>query len=155
MSNVGLESIDHTVQLTHQWINDLDTRLGWDNKHRSFRLLRAVLQAVRDWLPVNDAAHFGAQLPELLRGIYYEQWRPAATPVKDRSRSDFIERIDDAFANERLLVAVEAVTMVFDLLCDKLSAGEIEKVRHSMPADLRALWPSASQTGRRAMAGRT
>ena len=82
MSNVGLESIDHTVQLTHQWINDLDTRLGWENKHRSFRLLRAVLQAVRDWLPVDDAVHFGAQLPELLRGIYYEHWRPTTTPVK-------------------------------------------------------------------------
>ena len=40
MSAVGLESIEHTVQLTHAWINDLDTRLGWDNKHRSYRLLR-------------------------------------------------------------------------------------------------------------------
>ncbi len=152
MSSIGLESIDHTVQLTHQWINDLDTRLGWDNKHRSFRLLRAVLQAVRDWLPVNDAAHFGAQLPELLRGIYYEQWRPAATPVKDRSRSDFVGRIDDAFANDKLLFAAEAVAIVFELICDKLSAGEIEKVRHSLPADLRVLWPPASQTDKRATA---
>ena len=152
MGNVGLESIDHTVQLTHQWINDLDARLGWENKHRSFRLLRAVLQAVRDWLPVNDAVHFGAQLPELLRGIYYEQWRPSATPVKDRSRSDFVGRIEDAFANDRLLFAAEAITTVFDLLCDKLSAGEVEKVRHALPADLRVLWPAVLQSGRRAMA---
>ena len=27
MSAMGLESIDHTVQLTHVWINDLDARL--------------------------------------------------------------------------------------------------------------------------------
>ena len=60
MSAVGLESIDHTVQLTHIWINDLDARLGWENKHRSYRLLRTVLQAVRDWLPVNEAAGFGS-----------------------------------------------------------------------------------------------
>jgi len=145
MSNVGLESIDHTVQLTHQWINDLDTRLGWENKHRSFRLLRAVLQAVRDWLPVDDAVHFGAQLPELLRGIYYEHWRPTTTPVTHRSKLDFVGRIDDAFENDRLLFTAEAVTAVFDLLCDKLSAGEIEKVRHALPADLRALWPVVSQ----------
>ena len=145
MSNVGLESIDHTVQLTHQWINDLDTRLGWENKHRSFRLLRAVLQAVRDWLPVDDAVHFGAQLPELLRGIYYEHWRPTTTPVPHRSKLDFVGRIDDAFENDRLLFTAEAVTAVFDLLCDKLSAGEIEKVRHALPADLRALWPVVSQ----------
>jgi uncharacterized protein (DUF2267 family) len=95
---------------------------------------------------------FGAQLPELLRGICYEQWRPAATPVKDRSRADFVGQIDDAFANDRLLFAAEAVATVFALLCDRLSAGEIEKVQHSLPADLRALWPVASQAEERAMA---
>ena len=43
MSAVGLESIEHTVQLTHTWINDLDARLGWENKHRSYRLLRTFV----------------------------------------------------------------------------------------------------------------
>ena len=92
MSAVRLESIDHTVQLTHIWINELDDRLGWADKHRSYRLLRTVLQAVRDWLSVNEAAGFGAQLPELLRGIYYEHWRPATTPVKNRHKADFIAK---------------------------------------------------------------
>lgn len=142
MSAVGLDSIDHTVQLTHQWINALDSRLGWDNKHRTYRLLRAVLQAVRDWLPVNEAAAFGAQLPELLRGVYYEHWRPATTPARHRSRADFLARIADVFANDPILFTTEAITAVFDLLSDKMAAGEIEKVRHGLPADLRALWPS-------------
>jgi uncharacterized protein (DUF2267 family) len=97
MSAVGLESIDHTVQLTHIWINDLDARLGWENKHRSYHLLRSVLHAIRDWLKVEEAAKFGAQLPELLRGVYYEQWRPAKAPVKRRSKADFIARIDHPF----------------------------------------------------------
>lgn len=145
MSAVGLEGIEHTVQLTHQWVNDLDARLGWENKHRAYRLLRTVLQAVRDWLPVNEAAGFGAQLPELLRGVYYEHWRPAATPVKHRHRDDFIARVDSAFQNDPLIFATDAVTAVFELLSDKIAAGEIEKVRHALPADLRALWPSRSE----------
>ena len=145
MSAVGLESIDHTVQLTHIWINDLDARLGWENKHRSYRLLRTVLQAVRDWLPVNEAAGFGAQLPELIRGIYYEHWRPAATPVKQRHRADFVARIDSAFKTDPLLFTADAITAVFELLSEKVAAGEIEKVRHALPADIRALWPHSSQ----------
>jgi uncharacterized protein (DUF2267 family) len=145
MSAVGLECIDHTVQLTHVWINDLDTRLGWDNKHRSYRLLRTVLQAVRDWLPVNEAVGLGAQLPALLRGVYYEHWRPAATPVKQRSKADFIARIADAFENDPILFTSEAVTAVFELLSDKIAAGEIEGVRHELPAGIRALWPLPSQ----------
>ena len=63
MSAVGLQSIDHTVQLTHIWINDLDARLGWENKHRSYRLLRSVLQTLRDWLRIEETAGLGAQLP--------------------------------------------------------------------------------------------
>ena len=67
MSAVGLESIEHTVQLTHKWPNDLNVRLGLGDKHRSFRLLRTVHQALGDWLSVNGAAGFGSQPPELPR----------------------------------------------------------------------------------------
>lgn len=145
MSAKGLETIDHTVQLAHAWINELDKRLGWENKHRSYRLLRAVLQAVRDWLPVNEAAGFGAQLPELLRGVYYEDWRPATTPVQHRHKADFVARIDSAFKADPLNSTADEVAAVFSLLSEKISAGEVEKVRHGLPADLRALWPAASE----------
>jgi len=145
MSAVGLASIEHTVQLTHVWINELDKRLGWDNKPRSYRLLRTVLQAVRDWLPVNEAAGLGAQLPELLRGVYYEHWRPAATPAKKRSRADFVARIDAAFRTDPIIFSPEAISAVFELVSVKIAAGEVEKVRHELPADIRALWPVAAR----------
>jgi uncharacterized protein (DUF2267 family) len=141
MSATGLESIEHSVQLTHMWINNLDERLGWENKHRSYRLLRTVLQAIRDWLPVDDAAGFGAQLPELLRGVYYEHWRPATTPVKKRSKADFIARVDGAFKTDPIMFTPEAVSTLFALLSEKLTPGEITQVHHALPADIRALWP--------------
>jgi uncharacterized protein (DUF2267 family) len=143
MSAVGLESIDHTVQLTH--LNNLDARLGWDNKHRSYRLLRTMLQAVRDSLSTNEAASFGAQLPELLRSVYYEHWRPVATPVKQRHKADFLVRIDNSFGPDPLIFTAGSITAVFKLLSNKIAAGEIEKVRHALPADVRALWLTPSQ----------
>ena len=152
MSAAGLESIEHTVQLTHIWINDLDSRLGWGNKHRSYRLLRTVLQALRDWLPVNEAVGLGAQLPELLRGVYYEHWRPNTTPVKHRKKADFISRIADAFRNDPIPFVSDVVTVVFELLSEKIAAGEIEDVRHELPAEIRVLWPLPSQTAWRAVA---
>ena len=145
MSAVGLESIDHTVQLTHIWINDLDARLGWENKHRSYRLLRSVLQTLRDWLRIEETAGLGAQLPELLRGVYYEHWRPATTPVKKRSKADFIARIDDAFKADPISFTPDAISAVFALLSDKITAGEIEHAHHALPGDIRALWPLPSQ----------
>jgi uncharacterized protein (DUF2267 family) len=144
MSAVGLESIEHTVHVTHTWINELDELLGWSNKSRSYRLLRSVLQALRDWLPVNEAADFAAQLPNLLRGVYYEQWRPAATPVKPRSKSDFLGRIDHAFVGDPILHTEDAVRITFRFLSTKIAAGEIADIKHALPADLRALWTLSS-----------
>jgi uncharacterized protein (DUF2267 family) len=142
MSTPGLEAIDHTVQLTHQWINELDQRMEWDNKSRSYRLLRVVLQALRDWLMVNEAVDFAAQLPILLRGVYYEHWRPATTPRKERDKATFLARVDAAFRTDPIAHTADAVSRVFQFLSSKIGAGEIEDIRKSLPADLRALWPA-------------
>jgi uncharacterized protein (DUF2267 family) len=141
MSPAGLEGLARTVELTHIWIKDLDDRLDWNDKPRSYRLLKAVLHALRDWLPVNESADFAAQLPGLLRGAYYEQWRPATTPVKNRSKADFIARVEDAFKADPLVQPSRSVMAVFALLSKKISAGEIEDVRHALPAELRDIWP--------------
>jgi uncharacterized protein (DUF2267 family) len=145
MSTDGLEGIERTVQVTHGWINDLDSALGWNNKSRTYRLLRTVLQAIRDWLPANEAADFAAQLPELLRGVYYEHWRPATTPVKHRHRDDFLARIDHAFTSDPFVSTPDVVSTVFVFLGQKVSGGEINDVRQSLPADLRELWPASSR----------
>jgi uncharacterized protein (DUF2267 family) len=141
MSAQGLEGLDHTVQQTHIWINELDARLEWNNKARSYRLLKAVLHALRDSLQVNEAADLGAQLPGLLRGAYYEQWRPSTTPTKNRKIEDFLGRVDEQFRKDPLANSAQAVMAVFQLLSKKISEGEIEDVRRSLPEDVRNIWP--------------
>lgn len=140
MSIKGLEGLQHTLELTHTWINDLDERLEWQNKPRAYRLLKSVLHALRDWLQLNEAVDLGAQLPALLRGIYYEQWRPAGTPVRTRSKTAFLARIDGDFHQDPLPNTEQAVMAVFELLSKKVTAGEIEHVRHALPDDLRTIW---------------
>jgi uncharacterized protein (DUF2267 family) len=103
-----------------------------------------VLQTLRDWLPVNESADLAAQLPTLLRGVYYEHWRPGTTPVKQRSKADFLARVDQAFAGEPMQYTAEAVSIAFQFLSTKIAAGEIADVRQSLPADLRALWSLSS-----------
>jgi uncharacterized protein (DUF2267 family) len=141
MSSVGLESLEHTVQLTHIWINELDERLGWSNKPRSYRLLKAVLHALRDRLQLNEAADLAAQLPTLLRGAYYEQWRPGAVAVKHRSKVDFLAEVGASFKSDPLPQPSQAVIAVFELLSKKISRGEIDDVRRALPEELRNMWP--------------
>ena len=141
MSAQGLEGLERTVQLTHVWINDLDDRLEWNNKARSYRLLKAVLHALRDSLRVNEAVDLGAQLPGLLRGAYYEQWRPAKTPIKSREMKDFLARVSNEFKRDRLGEPSRAVMAVLQLLTAKITEGEIADVRACLPEAVRNFWP--------------
>ena len=136
-----LPAINHTVQLTHEWLADLSGRLGDIEQKRSYRLLRVALQALRDWLGVNEAAHLGAQLPTLVRGLYYEGWQPAKTPVREHGKAAFIARIEKAFETDPLDDPEEAVSAVFALLNSRISEGEAEDVRGCLPKTLRDLWP--------------
>jgi uncharacterized protein (DUF2267 family) len=145
MSTQGLEGLEHTVQLTHAWINELDRRLQWDNKGRSYRLLKAVLHALRDSLRVNEVVDLGAQLPTLLRGAYYEQWQPSKAPAKGRSIEQFIESVNGSFQRDPLEDSAKAIMAVFQLLTTKVTEGEIEDVRRGLPESLRTIWPASSR----------
>ncbi len=138
MSAQGLEVIDETVQQTHEWINDLAARTGSEDKRQTLRLMRAVLRAIRDHIPHTEAAHLSAQLPVLVRGFYWEGWRPAATPVHPRGREAFVGAVRQFYDRPEEELAPE-VRAVFALLEDRLTEGEIGDVRAMLPEDVRQL----------------
>jgi uncharacterized protein (DUF2267 family) len=141
MSTAGLETLDHSVQLAHEWINELDATLAWGNKHRSWQLLRAVLQTLRDCLPVAEGAHFASQLPLILRGVYYEHWRPAGQAARGWDRDRFFARVQEQFSRDPIEDVGDAIEAVFDLLECHISEGEIAHVIGCLPNELRTLWP--------------
>lgn len=141
MTTTGIRSLDHSVQTAAEWLNELSEKLGWADRKAAYLLMRTVLHAVRDWLNPDEAADLAAQLPILIRGIYYEGWNPSATPVHPRGKAEFLERVDKAFATDKLYNVEETVGAVFWLLGRHVSAGEIDQVRHALRKDIRDLWP--------------
>jgi len=145
MSTTGLPVFDETIQLTNIWLKDLMEDLGWEDRHRAYLGLRLTLQSLRDHLSVDEAAQLGAQLPMLVRGFYFEGWHPAHKPLKDRSVKAFLKGIEQGFhqnpTDEPIRVG-EVVVAVFRLLDQRLSEGQAESVRKSLPKHLRHLWPA-------------
>ncbi|MGZ4255190.1 MAG: DUF2267 domain-containing protein [Solirubrobacteraceae bacterium] len=51
------------MEKAHVWLPEVAAELGTDDHHYVYRVLRAVLHAVRDRLTVDEAAQLAAQLP--------------------------------------------------------------------------------------------
>jgi len=102
-----------------------------------------VLHALRDRLSVDEVAQLGAQLPIFIRGVYYEGWNPAQTPVKSRGKELFLRQVRQAFAHTKNPdVDEEHVTRaIFRVLCKHVSKGEIDQVKAMLPRELREFWP--------------
>ncbi|MEH2513186.1 uncharacterized protein (DUF2267 family) [Nitrobacteraceae bacterium AZCC 1564] len=140
MSATGLEVFDRTVQTTNVWIDEIMERLPRD-KQLAWHVLGAVLRTIRDRVPINLAAHLGAQLPLLVRGTYYDQWRPSETPQNWRTADEFLAHIDAQLTTTKPVNTAEAARAVFRVLNHHVDPNQIENIRHGLPESIRALWP--------------
>jgi uncharacterized protein (DUF2267 family) len=140
MTTTGLETFDTTVHRTNAWLKELMEILGWTDRHAAYLALRATLHALRDRLTLEEVAQLGAQLPMLVRGLYYEGWDPTGKPVPERRQEAFLVWIGQQF-RDPLIDPEPVARAVFTLLSRRISAGEVEDVKHVLPASIRALWP--------------
>lgn len=141
---LNVPALDRTVLQTQAWLSHISQQMGWEDPEKSYRTLRAVLHALRDWLPPEEAVELGGRLPTLVRGIYFEDWHPADKPLGYRSKDEFLERVRRAAPELEAREAERAVRAVFDELSTELGEGEVNHAREAMPAEVRALWPAAS-----------
>ena len=82
MSFTGISNLDRSIDKTNAWLAEIAAEFGTEDRQFAYRVTRAWLHALRDRLPVQVAANFAAQLPELLRGVFYGGWSPSRVPVK-------------------------------------------------------------------------
>lgn len=137
----ALQDLRAAVSEIEVWIDDVMRRLGWHDRERVYLVLLATLHALRDSLPQDEAIYIGAQLPPLLRGLYYEGWHPGAHLAAKR-RSAFLERIHDGVHRDPGIDAEEAARAVFAALAARLPAAELEDAKAATPQPLHDLWPS-------------
>jgi uncharacterized protein (DUF2267 family) len=131
-----IEAIDSTVQKTYRWLRDLGAELGGLGRRRSYQILRGVLHTLRDRLVVDEVAQLGAQLPMLVRGIYYEGWDPSHKPEK-MSVEEFLERVRREAMLDGDIQPEDAARAVVRLLYTHIERGEVDQVLDMLPRDIR------------------
>lgn len=142
MTMTAHEIFGGTIQKTDEWLHAVQSALEWDDPRGAYLALRATLHALRDRLPVNEAVDLGAQLPMLIRGLFYEDWRPSGKPLKERHKDEFLGHIRHEFRRDGASIDAEQVARaVFQILARQVTAGEIRHVRRVLPHEIDALWP--------------
>ncbi len=123
---------------THAWLHTVAQELGSDDPEFTFRAVRTWLHCVRDRLTVESAAHLAAQLPELLRGVFYDGWSPARVPTKADA-----EETAERFAHEAMIPPGEVhqvAAAVTTAMREQFSPGQLDTTFASLPVRLRALF---------------
>ncbi|GAB2813428.1 DUF2267 domain-containing protein [Streptomyces chlorus] len=141
MSATHPPDFEHAIHTADLWLKATPEAPGTDDRHLAHRVLRTWLHTLRDRLTVDVAAHFAAQLPaqlpDLLRGAYYDGWDPSVVPVK-YDREGYINR----FVQETKVTAEEVprtAPAVAVVVHEHVSPGQLEAALNQLPHDIRAL----------------
>jgi uncharacterized protein (DUF2267 family) len=129
----------------NKWLKVVMERMKTDDPHAAHGALRASLHALRDRMPPENAVHLGAQLPTLIRGIFFENWHMSGTPTKERHLAPFLDHVKAAIPKSMGLDAEDAAHAVFEVISDQIDDREVAKVLRMLPRELRDLWPLLAQ----------
>jgi len=138
MTQTAIPALESTLHTTNVWLHEIMERLEWQDRHRAYHALRVVLHALRDRLYVEGAAALAAQLPLLIRGIFFEGWQPRGKPLKERRKDAFLAHVAAEFINDPV-DPEDIARAVLGVLANHVSAGEVAHIEHLLPADIRSL----------------
>ncbi len=139
----SIQAFNHTLEKSNTWLKELKETGQFSNEEEAYTALRAVLHSLRDRLIVDQAAHLASELPMLIRGCYYEGWRPALAPNKEYTKEDFLNSIRESLKHAIIHIdPADAARKVFQFLAKKISPGEIKHVQCELPKEILDLWSS-------------
>ena len=133
-------TIAHAIQQTQEWLKQIRDYADLADEQHAYSVLRVVLHQLRDRLTLDEAFGLSAQLPLIVRGIYFEGYQPKHVPERIRSKEAFLDGVAAKLQPHRI-PPESAVRAVFATLAHRCDAGEIADVIDQLPAELKALWP--------------
>jgi uncharacterized protein (DUF2267 family) len=122
----------------NRFINEIAARLKCD-RNTAGRVTRAVIHALRDRLPVDDAIQFAQGLPMALKGVFIDQYDISKAPVYIRNADDFINfvRLKNRFSAvadfHSPYDVIRALNAVFYVLERHMDIGQIQQIKMMLP----------------------
>jgi uncharacterized protein (DUF2267 family) len=144
MGNTGLATFDDTIQKTNEILKEIGEKFGWETRrNQTYLALKTVLQTLRDRLTIEESADLAAQLPMLIRGFYYEGWKPSHVPIK-MTQPEFSQIIREKFPFDLPpgIGIEDMIRGVIEVLQKHIGKGELKQIRDILPEDFQRTIPA-------------
>ncbi len=124
----------------NEWLFEIGDRAGFpDRTDWAYGCLKTVLHTLRDRTTLEEVFQLSAQLPVLIRGIYFEGYKPFGKPDKLNAEK-FMIRIREGLGNTNPITAEDAFRVILETLYDRTSVGEMDDIRGQMPKAIQKIW---------------
>ncbi|MDE2027823.1 MAG: DUF2267 domain-containing protein [Candidatus Omnitrophica bacterium] len=133
--------LDKTLMKANEWLKEIQNELHLEGELDAYASLRAVLHGLRDHLSTDEVAQLGAQLPVLIRGVYYEGWDPRPKPERVHNPQQFIDEIKKHIREG--LNPTYVTEGILRFLENRMGEGEINSIKRILPH----LWPAGIREG--------
>ncbi len=138
IAHTKIRNIERAIHDFNKWINNIQDELKCDEE-QAYTALCAVLQILRDRLTSAEATHLGAQLPLIIKGIYYDKWK-----IKDKpepiDKMTFTSRVHAQFNNNPEINPTNIILSVFRTIKKQITPGELEDVKSNLPDEIKQLF---------------
>lgn len=133
-------SFEQQTKETHLWLNEIAELMDApERKDWALNALKAVMHTVRDRTTLQEVFHLSAQLPVLIRGFFLESYKPTGKPLK-MNATEFMRMIRDNMGPGVEVPADVAFQAVMAVLYSKVSPGELDDIKGSMPKSIQRFW---------------
>lgn len=145
MSTNNIAALDHAYENVTAWLKEVQNELGWDSLENTYSATKAVLQAIRDRLPVEEVIHLSAGLPLVMKGMLIDQYDFTEKPAKIFTQSLFLELVEEYYNpyKRNQIHPEETVCAVIKVLNRRMGGGEMRKVAAIMPNEIKELFNQA------------
>src|ERR1700731_3338476 len=136
MASTGVAMLDKSLRETLVWLDLIMVQTGIEDRHAAYAALRVTLHALRDRIGPENAVQYGAQLPILLRGVYYEGWRMTAPATEERDVDGFIDHVLRELVPGLIEDPRGAVWAALAVARDMVDPSEAARLAKLLPAEL-------------------
>lgn len=137
--DTGIHSLNHSIEQAQHWISSYSEQVGEQSKDTSFAAMKAAMAILRDRLPASEVADLASHIPPVLRGYFYDGYKPEKHHHKAKSKEDLVVLMREKLESMRVadVDAEKALDAFKDLLIQRITEGDIKHVKGSLPEHLK------------------